>query len=132
MKSGIINSRDATMSLGSLSLVGISAKTALPNVIDVKDSEADFAQIQIIGTTAGAGGTSVSIALEGATDKDSTSWTNILTMNSIALASLIKGNLVKVPIPADNGYGALRIVVTPTGTFTSGVLYGEIDTFTGV
>jgi hypothetical protein len=105
----------------------LASDTAFPNVLDLKDTSVERMTVDVRVLTAGAGGTSVTIGIQGAPNPSGT-FETIVTGKVITLANL-KG-LYQLTIPP-TPHKALKVTITKAGTFTAGVLNAQLNTYIG-
>ena len=121
---GTIERADTQLSFGKITL-GAAGTNPFDNVIDFGQTDADGLCAAVSVTTTAVGGTNVALKLQGSADNSA--FSDILTMAPVTLAELKKGAAFSVPIPRGFSFRYLRLAAVTTGTFTGGVLEGNLD-----
>ena len=123
----MIGKADAMLEFGDITLGSGTVSSA--NVVDLAKTDAERMRVVFNVTTAGAGGTSVVLKLQGSTDGET--FTDIAATGSILLADLTVGKSVSLGIPEGYAKSKLRAQAVCTGTFTGGKIDAFIDTYMG-
>lgn len=131
----IINKADASLDFGSVTL-GAAGTIAFENVIDLGKTRADGCSVDIICTELPAGGTNVTMKLQGSEDPSVSSpvWADILISPTVVTADIkvsTSKRFMSLPVPRENGYRGLRVAVVSTGTYTAGKFSAALDTYKG-
>jgi hypothetical protein len=117
---------DSTLDFGSIALSGSDA--AFPNVINLGKTDADRKEVDILSTADVAGGTSITLTVQGNTTNTTNGWAAV-GINTFTLEELKAGKRAVAISP--NAYQFLRVAITKTGTFTAGTVAAQLNTYTG-
>jgi hypothetical protein len=100
---------------------------SFPNVINLIDAKADRMTVDILADKNVAGGTSVTVLVQGCATEDG-AYANIGT-NTFSLADL-KNGVCKVAI-SPNPYRYLKVTISVAGTFAGGGARALINSYYG-
>jgi hypothetical protein len=117
---------DDTLDFGSALLT--ASVTEFPNVINLGETDADRKKADIFASSDIAGGTSVTVTVQGNTVNTTSGWVSV-GINTFTLADLKAGKCAVAVSP--NRYRCLRAALSKTGTFTAGTLAAQLNTYTG-
>jgi hypothetical protein len=107
----------------------LASDAAFPNVLDLKDTSVERMTVEVRLTAAATGGTSVTIAVQGAPTPGGT-FAAIVTGKVIPLAEINALGVYQLPIPPTT-HKALKVTITKVGTFTGGGLNAQLNTYIG-
>jgi hypothetical protein len=108
-------------------LAGPLAAGSFPNIINLVDAKADRMTVDILADKTVAGGTSVTVSVQGAATESGT-YADV-GKNTFTLAELKKG-VCKVAV-SPNPYQYLKATVAVSGTFTGGGARAIVNSYLG-
>jgi hypothetical protein len=127
---GVIDLLGAGVGVAPPSIIGNVTLFGAPDAMGVGGARPELNVV--LGTDAWAGGTSLNVALQGAADLGTPTyqpdtWHTFAETGAIATASLLASTIVArfpwlPPFPANLRPRFLRLLFTPVGTFTTGVI----------
>ncbi|MDR1909662.1 MAG: hypothetical protein LBQ35_07095 [Spirochaetaceae bacterium] len=116
---------DSSLSFGSLDMSG--SGTALPDIINLGKANIGNMRADVFAAEDIAGGTAVTVTVQCGPD-GSSGWVDI-GKNTFTLDQLKAGVCSVVLSPGEGPY--LRVAVAKTGTFTAGVITGNLVPYAG-
>jgi hypothetical protein len=108
-------------------LAGPLAAGSFPNIINLVDTKADRMTVDILADKNVAGGTSVTVLVQGCATESGTYAT--VGTNTFTRADLLKGPC-RIAI-SPNPYQYLKVSITVSGTFTGGGARALINSYYG-
>jgi hypothetical protein len=126
---------DSSLDFGSIDLNG--TVVVFPNVLNLGPAanglpnlggtDVDRKKVDILASTLTAGGTSVTVTVQGSANGTS-GWVSV-GVNTITLADLVagKGSVAVSP----NSFQYLQVTIAKSGTFTAGTIAAQLNTYVG-
>ena len=119
---------DKALSFGAVTL-GSAGTDPCADVLKIGKADPARMAVNFIVETAAAGGTSVTLLVQGS--NDNSNWTTVAQSPVIAEASLVANANFDVHIPQSWNYTYMRAAVTGVGTHTAGKIRAAMDVYQG-
>lgn len=108
-----------------------SASTgAFEHTVKIGKSQPDRMHVRFFVKEACTGGTNITFKLQG--KPEGGSFEDVATSPAVAAAKLTKGAEIVVEIPEGINADELKVIATPSGSFSAGKIEAWIDTYLGL